>query len=76
MSLHTEAKDRPRTSEEDCHPSDIPSEKAENQVPKWRKFWSAPKTPGHLSGSGAALDEFKTRPAKSSLGILNDLETT
>lgn len=76
MSSHTEAKDRSRTREVDCHPSAFSSEKARNQVPKWRKFLGAPKPPGHLSGSEVAVDEFKTRPVKSSLGILNDRETT
>lgn len=75
MATQIEAKDRSRAREEDRHPSAIDSEKAEIQVPKWRKFLGAPKPPGHLSGSEAALDEFKTRPAKSSLGILNDRET-
>lgn len=78
MAPHMEAEDRSRTGNEDTHPSAIASEKVENQVPRWRDFLGTSKLPGKLSNSKASSAEFKkteARPAKSSLGILNDKET-
>ncbi|MCJ1462106.1 hypothetical protein MMC07_000706 [Pseudocyphellaria aurata] len=78
MTRHGEGKDCSQIGEEDNHPSAIASETAEKQVPKWRKFLGKSRVLGQMANSEAPSDDFentKRRPAKSSLGILNDKET-
>lgn len=78
MAPHMDAKESSRTGDEDGQPSAIASEKVGKSVPTWRKLWGIWKSPGRLSNSELSSDEFKdikARPAKSSLGILNDRET-
>lgn len=79
MAPQMEAKDHFQTGEEDAHPSAIASKKAARQVPKWRKILPTSKSLGQTSNSEESSDELKeakARPATSSLGILNDKETT
>lgn len=76
MAPFMEAKDRSRTGEEGGNPAVIAL--THNQAPRWKKFLATSKSSGQFSSSEESSDGFKkskARPAKSSLGILNDRET-
>lgn len=78
MAPHAETEDPSQTREEDGRPSAIASERAENQVSRWKKFLGASKLAEQPANSESSPDGFKktkTRTPKSSLGILNDRET-
>ena len=71
-----EAKGRSRTGEESGNPAEMAL--PHNQAPRWKKFLGISKSSVQFSSSEEASDGFKkseARPAKSSLGILNDRET-